>query len=290
MIYFKEMLEKETKGRIRVELFFGGALGNERELMDLVSTGVIQGTRGGFFSDANPKFNLLTLPFLVADWDEALRLVNSQFMKRINLGAKENGFHIPATGISQGFRAHTNNKRPIEHPNDFRGMKMRVPMQEVFVRTAHAFGSNPQELAAIDIYQAMQTGVIDGQDNPPSNIWDFKIYEVSKYLTVTNYATGPDPFIVNLDWYNVLTPELKTIFDRAASAAIAESDRSNREKESEYLQRLSDQLMINHIKGNDLEPFRAAVKPVYDHFISQGMFTTEEIETAQRIARNEQPR
>ena len=163
-------------------------------------------------------------------------------------------------------------------------------MQEVFVRTAHAFGSNPQELAAIDIYQAMQTGVIDGQDNPPSNIWDFKIYEVSKYLTVTNYATGPDPFIVNLDWYNGLTPELKTIFDRAASAAIAESDRSNREKESEYLQRLSDHLMINHIKGNDLEPFRAAVKPVYDHFISQGMFTTEEIETAQRIARNEQPR
>ena len=199
MLYFKEKLEKETNGKIGVELFFGGILGNERELMDLVSTGALQSTRGGFFNDANSKYNLLTLPFLIADWDQAQRLVSSSFMDSINDGAKANGFHIPATGISQGFRAHTNNKKPILHPRDFKGLKMRVPMQEVFIQTAKAFGSNPQELAAIDIYQALQTGVIDGQDNPPSNIWDFKMHEVSKYLTVTNYATGPDPFIVNLD-------------------------------------------------------------------------------------------
>ena len=170
MLYFKERLEKETNGKIKVELFFGGILGNERELMDLVSTGALQSTRGGFFNDANPKYNLLTLPFLIADWDQAQRLVGSSFMDSINNGARANGFHIPATGISQGFRAHTNNKKPILHPRDFKGLKMRVPMQEVFIQTAKAFGSNPQELAAIDIYQALQTGVIDGQDNPPSNI------------------------------------------------------------------------------------------------------------------------
>ena len=224
MLYFKEKLEKETNGKIRVELFFGGILGNERELMDLVSTGALQSTRGGFFNDANSKYNLLTLPFLIADWDQAQRLVSSSFMDSINDGAKANGFHIPATGISQGFRAHTNNKKPILHPRDFKGLKMRVPMQEVFIQTAKAFGSNPQELAAIDIYQALQTGVIDGQDNPPSNIWDFKMHEVSKYLTVTNYATGPDPFIVNLDWYNKLPPDLQKIFNRVAKETMAKSD------------------------------------------------------------------
>ena len=214
MLFFKERLEKESDGKIKVDLFFSGVLGNERELMDLVSTGALQGTRGGFFNDVNPKFNLLTLPFLVSNWDEASNLVNSSLMKTINAGSRTNGFHVPATGISQGFRAHTNNKKPILTPRDFKGLKMRVPMQEVFIQTARAFGANPQELAAIDIYQALQTGVIDGQDNPPSNIWDFKMYEVSKYLTVTNYATGPDPFIVNLKWYNTLPPELKIIFDR----------------------------------------------------------------------------
>lgn len=287
MIYFKEKLEKETDSRIKVELFFGGILGNERELMDLVSTGALQGTRGGFFNDANPKFNLITLPFLVSGWDEASRLVNSKLMETINEGAKVNGFHIPATGISQGFRAHTNNNKPIKHPLDFKGLKMRVPMQDVFIQTAKSFGANPQELAAIDIYQALQTGVIDGQDNPPSNIWDYKIYEVSKYLTVTNYATGPDPFIVNLDWYNSLSPELKIIFDRVAKDAIKYSDKLNRSKESEYLEKLSEHLDINYISGKDLKPFQDAVKPVYDYFIRKGLFKQSEIDLAQKIARNE---
>jgi tripartite ATP-independent transporter DctP family solute receptor len=285
MIFFKQKLEKESDGKIKVDLFFSGILGNERELMDLVSTGALQGTRGGFFNDVNPKFNLLTLPFLVSNWDEASRLVNSSLMKGINEESKRNGFHVPATGISQGFRAHTNNKKPILTPRDFKGLKMRVPMQEVFIQTARAFGANPQELAAIDIYQALQTGVIDGQDNPPSNIWDFKMYEVSKYLTVTNYATGPDPFIVNLDWYNTLTPELKTIFDRVAKEAIAKSDQMNREKESEYLELLSKHLKINYISGKDLIPFQDAVKPVYNYFIKKGMFTMEEIKEAQEVAK-----
>ena len=286
MLFFKEKLEKETNGKIKVELFFSGILGNERELMDLVSTGALQGTRGGFFNDANPKFSLLTLPFLISNWEEASRLVNSPFMKRINDGARINGFHVPATGISQGFRAHTNNKRPIKHPNDFAGLKMRVPMQDVFIQTAKAFGANPQELAAIDIYQALQTGVIDGQDNPPSNIWDFKIHEVSKYLTVTNYATGPDPFIVNLDWYNTLPPSLKMIFDNIARETINKSDQLNKEKESEYLKKLDNFLSINYIAGKDLIPFQEAVKPVYDYFIDKGLFTQNEIYLAKKIAQN----
>ena len=285
MLFFKERLEKESDGKIKVDLFFSGVLGNERELMDLVSTGALQGTRGGFFNDVNPKFNLLTLPFLVSNWDEASNLVNSSLMETINAGSRTNGFHVPATGISQGFRAHTNNKKPILTPRDFKGLKMRVPMQEVFIQTARAFGANPQELAAIDIYQALQTGVIDGQDNPPSNIWDFKMYEVSKYLTVTNYATGPDPFIVNLKWYNTLPPDLKIIFDRVAKEAIAKSDQMNREKESKYLDMLSKHLKINYISGKDLIPFQEAVKPVYNYFINKGMFTMAEIEEAQKIAK-----
>ena len=253
--------------------------------MDLVSTGALQSTRGGFFNDANPKYNLLTLPFLIADWDQAQRLVGSSFMDSINNGARENGFHIPATGISQGFRAHTNNKKPILHPRDFKGLKMRVPMQEVFIQTAKAFGSNPQELAAIDIYQALQTGVIDGQDNPPSNIWDFKMHEVSKYLTVTNYATGPDPFMVNLDWYNKLPPGLQKIFNRVAKETMAKSDQMYRSKEMEYLDQLSEYLEINYITGDALTPFENSVKPVYDYFIEKGMFTMGEIEIAKNIAK-----
>lgn len=285
MLFFKEELERRTGGRIRVELYFGGVLGNERELMDLVATGALQGTRGGFFADANPKFNLLTLPFLVDGWDQAITLVNSEFMREINEGARERGWHVPATGISQGFRAHTNNVRPITHPDDLQGLKMRVPLQDVFVQTALAFGANPQEIPAVEIYQALQTGVVDGQDNPPSNIWDFKVYEVSKYMTITNYATGPDPFLVNQAWYDTLPSDLQKIFDEVAQEAIALSDKLNREKEEEYIDRLAEKLTINFVAGADLEPFRQSVQPVYQHYIDRGDFTWDEIEEARMAAR-----
>ena len=285
MLFFKKQLETKTKGKIKVELFFSGVLGNERELMDLVATGVLQGTRGGFFADANPKFNLITLPFLVDGWDQALRLVNSSFMQKINIGARDNGFHIPATGISQGFRAYTNNKKPIKHPNDLKGMKMRVPMQEVYVQTALAFGSNPQELPFIEVYHALQTGVVDGQDNAPSNIWDFKIYEVSNYLTINNYATGPDPFMVNLKWYESLPNDLQKIFDDVARETIAISDKLNRKQESEFIQKLAQHLEVNYLTDDELDPFRKAVIPVYQYFVDQGSFSFEEIDKAREAAR-----
>ena len=284
MMFFKEQLEERSNGRIKVDLFFGGVLGNERELMDFVLTGVLQGTRGGFFADANPKFMLFTLPFLVDDWDQAQRLVQSDFTRKINEGARKRGFHVPATGISQGFRAHTNKTRPIRHPADLKGLKMRVPGQEVYVQTSKAFGANPQELPYVEVYQALQTGVVDGQDNAPSNIWDFKIHEVSKYLTITNYATGPDPLMVNLGWYESLPHDLRDIFDGVSRETMRFSDRINREKEVEYIKKISDKIEVNYVTGDNLEPFRNAVKSVYQYFENKGVLTLGEIQKAREVA------
>ena len=289
MQFFKTALEKRTGGRIAVDLYFGGVLGNERELMDFVATGALQGTRGGFFADANPKFSLLMMPFLVDDWDQAMRLMGSDFVSEINREAAKPGYHIPATGISQGFRAHTNNQRPLRSPEDLKGLKMRVPMQEVYVQTALAFGENPQELPYTEVYQALQTGVVDGQDNAPANIWDFKIHEVSKFLTITYYATGPDPFMVNLEWYQKLPHDLQTTFDEVARETMALSDRTNREKEQEYIDQLSAALETNVVDGDALKPFQQAVQPVYDYFIEKGDFSADDVERARQAARGEAP-
>ena len=285
MVFFKEELEKRSAGRIRVELYFGGVLGTERELMDFVATGALQGTRGGFFADANPRFKIMTMPFLVDGWDQAQRLVNSSFMHEINAGARMRGWHIPATGISQGFRAHTNNVRPLRHPDDFKGLKMRVPPQDVFLRTAQAFGANAQEIPAVEIYQSLQTNVVDGQDNPPSNIWDYKIYEVSRFMTITNYATGPDPFLVSLRWYETLPDDLQQVFDAVAQRAIARSDDLNRRKESEFIAKLSKQLQVNYVTGEALQAFRDAVAPVYSYYVRQGQMTAADLAAAREAAR-----
>lgn len=287
MTYFERILEKRTNGRIDVENHFGGTLGRERELMDMVALNVLQGTRGGLFFDVTPKYTIFLLPFLVDDWDQALRLINSEFTARINAEGRRNGFHVPACGISQGFRAHTTSVRPIRGPEDFRGLKLRVPPQAPNIIVTSVLGANPQEIPFSEVYQAARTGVIDGQDNAPSNLWEMRVHEVQKYLSISNYMTGPDPFIVNAAWFDSLPPELRTEFDRAAREAIAYSDRMNRESEVDYIAKLSEVLEMNRIEGEARERFRQAVEPVYDALVARGYFTWDDIEAARNAARAE---
>ena len=287
MIYFKNLVEDASGGRITVDNYFGGVLGTEREMMDQVATGALDGTRGGKFTDANPAYNIFLMPFLVGGWDEMLRLINSEFANRINRGARKNGYHIPALGISQGFRVHTNTKRPLATIADFNGLKMRVPGQDVYLETAKSLGENPQTLDYSEVYQAMKTGVIDGQDNAYSNVWDYKIYEVSKYMSITNYSTGPDPFIVRLDWYEQLPNDLKAIFDDAARRAMAYSDGLNRASEQNYVEQLCTVLECNTVAAAELGKMATATKPVYDIFIGKGHFTQADVDEAKRIAQGE---
>jgi C4-dicarboxylate-binding protein DctP len=99
MIFFKEKLESASQGRIKVELYAGGVLGKEPELMDMVKVGTIQGTRGALFERANKKFLLYTLPFFFSDIEQAKRLIRSSFGEKLNQGATANGFYVPATGV-----------------------------------------------------------------------------------------------------------------------------------------------------------------------------------------------
>ena len=138
MVFFEEQLEARSDGRIEVETFFGGTLGNEREMMDQVTSGLLQGTRGGFFADASGAFNIYQLPFLVDSWDEKECLVASDFTGGIQMRAAENGYHIPATGISQGFRAYTTNARPITKVADLEGLQIREPQSDLMIAGRHA--------------------------------------------------------------------------------------------------------------------------------------------------------
>lgn len=284
MEFFAQQLRERSDGRIAVENYFSGVLGSEREMMDMVATGVLQGTRGGLFADANPKYAIFMLPFLVENWDQAERLLNSSLTDEINAAARTNGFHVPATGISQGFRAHTNNVRPIRAPADLEDLKMRVPPQTVYVLTAQAFGASPQEMPASEIYGALRTGVLDGQDNPPANIWDYHIFEVQKYMTVTHYSTGPDPFIVDLKWYTALPDDLKRIFDEVARETMLFSDQLNRVAEQEMIAKLESVLEVNYLTSDELKPFQVLAASVHEQFVEQGIISDEDIQRARRIA------
>ena len=279
MEWFKQELEQRTDGQIRVENYYSAMLGTEREMMDMVATGAMQGFRGGLFTDANQKYQLFMLPFVVSDWDEVSNLVESDIAHRLNREAQDNGFHIPAIGISMGFRAYTNNVRPIKMPDDLKGLNMRVSQQEAFLALARALEVNPMELPDTEIYQALRLGVIDGQDNPPANIAGFKIHEVQKYMTVTNFTISPDPFIVSLPWYQSLPENLQQTFDEVAREAITLSDRLNREQEEGYIQMMADSgVEVTYLTEESRQLFREKVQPVYDYFLERGIADQDDIE------------
>jgi len=285
MKFFKEELEKRSGGRISVENHFGGTLGTEREMADAVAMGALQGTRGGMYEDVSIKLNILQLPFLLESWAQAVRLVRSPWMAEVVQEGKAKGYHVPAVGVSQGFRAHGSNRSPIKKLADFEGLKIRVPgAQEVYHRMEVALGANPQGIAQAETYSALRTGVIDGTTAPPSDIWDRRQYEALKWITIDRHSTGPDPLMVNLAWYERLPIDLRQIFDEVAKEALKRSDDLYMEMEEQIIEQLSEKTEVLRPSAETIAAMKERTKPVYDYFVDRGDFTWDDINAAVAVA------
>lgn len=285
MELFKEQLEKASSGRIKVELYFSGVLGGEADVLDMVATGTIQGCRGGLFERANKKYLIYTLPFMFENTDQVIRLMRSEFGDKINRDAVNNGIYVPACGVAGGFRNITSNVRPIEKPEDLRGLRMRTPPIDMTLRTFKGLGANPQQVSYTETYMALKNGVVDAQENPFSNTADMKFYEVQKYLSVVNWQLHPDPFYVNPAWYSSLPADLKAIFDSVAESTMIYSDTIWLNAEKDYFYLLRDKLQTNELSSEATAAFREAVKSVWQSYVDDGSFTWEDLNEALRIAK-----
>jgi tripartite ATP-independent transporter DctP family solute receptor len=283
MDFFKEKLEKASNGRIKVELYFGGTLGKEAEVMDMVKTGAVQGTRGGLWERANKKFLLYALPFLFENPDQAAKAMKSDIGRSINEAAISNGYYVPACGVAGGARQITNNVRPINSIDDLKGLKIRTPPIDVIVRSFQAFGANPQQVAYTETYMALKTGVVDGQENPFSNIVDMKFYEPQKYLSVVNWEVHPDPLFVNSDWYLGLPDDLKAIFDSVAEATLEYSNEVWLSSEKDRLI-LEKNIKVNDVPKENLKGFVDAGGQVYQYYVDKGYFSWDEINKVRQEA------
>ena len=280
MELFKEKLEKESNGRIAVILFGAGKLGNEAELMDMVKMGTVQGTRGGAFAKANKKFLIYTLPFLFKDTDSVLKAMRSDFGADIAKHAESNGYYIPATGVAGGFRQISNSKKAITTPEDVAGLKIRTPPIETIVKTMQVLGANPQSIPYGETYMALKMGVVDGQENPPSNIAEMKFYEAQKYLSLVDYQIHPDPLMVSMKWYQSLPDDLKAVFNKVAKESMVWSDTNWLASEANYMETLKKNMTVNSVSPENRARFVEKVKPVWDAYVKDGTFSEAEIQAA----------
>lgn len=282
---FKELAEKNSNGQIKVELYPAAQLGNEGEVFEAVQIGTLQATQGGSFETSCPKLNLYLMPFLFRNYEEAIKVTSSSFADEIVKDAAKNGVIILATGYS-GFRQFSNNVRPIEKLEDIKGLRMRVPPIPSIVKIMEALEADPVSIPYTETYMGLKNNLADGQENSVVNTYNMKFYEVLKYMSIANYQFHPEPFHMNLQFYNSLSPELQKVVSEAAKGAIAETNAQLRAIYDHALEVMKEAGMkVNYISESELQRFREKTASVCEEYIKEGYFTQAELDKVLSIAK-----
>lgn len=284
---FAEDVAAKTNGHVTVEVFGNGQLGTEKEMLEQVVAGTVQGMRGGQF-DFSPRLLMFTLPFLAQTRDQVTALLNSDLAKKVCAEAEaETGTVIINLCDAGGWRQFSNSKHPITKPEDLKGLKMRTNGMNTIDKTFIAMGATTTTIPYSDLYMGLKTAVADGQENPWVNVEGMKFYEVQKYFTEVNYQFHPDPFYVNAAWWNELPEEYREIITECAADMGTYNDQLIDENQEKAKQVVIDAGCEVYVPTEDeLKAFQDAVQVVYDQCIEEGILTADELAEMQEIVAN----
>lgn len=260
---FAELLEKYTNGEIKGQVFSGGQLGQETEVIQNVQAGTIEATFIGHdpLVQFVPEIAILSLPYLFRDHDQALTLLQKDFGKAIATAIESKGFKLLGFG-NNGARVYTNNTRPINTPEDFKGLKIRSPQNPINLAVTAAFGGIPVAIPYGEVYTAIQQKTIDGQENAVINIYPARLYEVQKHMAMTNHLLSFTVMLMNKKLYDSLPVVQKEAVAKAANEALAIQSAYAVDQAKAMTKRMEERGLA--VTYPDLEAFRKLVKPVHD--------------------------
>jgi C4-dicarboxylate-binding protein DctP len=231
---FKELAEKATKGRVKIELYPNSTLYKDKEELEALQLGAVQmlaPSLAKFGPLGVKEFEVFDLPYIFPTKDVLYRVTEGPIGKDLMKKLEPKG--IVGLGFwDNGFKVMSANK-PIHLPADLKGQKLRIQSSKVLDAQMRALGANPQVLAFSEVYQALQTGVVDGTENPPSNLYTQKMHEVQKHVTLTNHGYLGYAVIVNKKFWDGLPADIRGELDAAMKAstkyanAIAQQENDN---------------------------------------------------------------
>src|SRR6476620_7160676 len=217
---FKELAEKATKGRVKVEVYPNSTLYKDKEEMEALQLGAVQmlaPSLAKFGPLGVKEFEAFDIPYIFPTKDVLYRVTEGPVGKDLFRKLEPKGI----TGLAywdNGFKVMTANK-PLRKPSDFKGMKMRIQSSKVLDAQFRELGASPQVMAFSEVYQALQTGVVDGTENTPSNIYTQKMHEVQKHLTISNHGYIGYAVIVNKKFWDGLPADIRTELEGAMKDA-----------------------------------------------------------------------
>lgn len=217
---FKELAEKATKGRVKVELYPNSTLYKDKEELEALQLGAVQmlaPSLAKFGPLGVKEFEVFDLPYIFPGKDVLSSVTEGQIGRDLLKKLEPKG--IVGLGFwDNGFKVMSSNK-PMHLPTDLKGQKLRIQSSKVLDAQMRALGANPQVLAFSEVYQALQTGVVDGTENPPSNLYTQKMHEVQKHVTMTNHGYLGYAVIVNKKFWDGLPANIRSQLDDAMKAS-----------------------------------------------------------------------
>ncbi|MEW6185923.1 MAG: TRAP transporter substrate-binding protein [Thermodesulfobacteriota bacterium] len=265
---FAELVAKKTGNQVKIDVYPSTQLGNERDMVEGLQLGTIDlvvtstGPLGGFV----PQMFVVDLPFLFRDREHAYKVLDGPIGRELLEAFSAKGIKGLAFW-ENGFRHITNNLRPVNKPEDLKGIKIRTMENKVHLAAFKAFGASPAPMAWSEVYTALQQKTIDGQENPVAIIYHQKIYEVQKYLALTGHFYSPTPLLMSLKAFHTLPRNFQTIFIETALECAAFERNLLRDSEAKQLAEIKAKGV--QITTPVKKPFLEAASSVYKEFRDQ---------------------
>ncbi len=281
---FARQANERLAGRAEVNVFGSSQLGDDEALLIKLKLGTVDfSIPSTIMSSVVESFGLFEMPYLVKDRVHMAAIEELIVRPRLAKDAVSRGFQLLAVW-ENGFRHITNSRRPIEGPEDLAGIKLRTPRGRWRVRLFQSLGANPTPMSLSETFMALQTGVIDGQENPLSQIHSQKFHEVQKYLSLTGHVYTPAYLLAGAGRWRALPHGMQEILERTAQDLQPYVYAQAAKLEKRLLADLeASGIAVNHA---DRERFVAAGAPIFEQFGAEIPGGSEMIETALASASN----
>ncbi|MDB5779302.1 MAG: transporter substrate-binding protein [Polaromonas sp.] len=269
---FAELVAQKSGGRMEAKTYGNAGLGGDVAVISALRGGTIDMTVviPSLLTGISKEYVLLDLPFLFNSYAEADAVLDGAVGKRLLELLPEKGL-IGLGYWDHGFRIVTNSRRPIAKLEDFSGLKIRVPQSSIFIDTFGALGANAVPMPIPELYGALESKAVDGQENPYAAVEALKFNEVQKYASATAHAYNPLVVIFSKQKWDKLTAGERKIVQDAANEAGAYERKASRDANAKAAENLKGKgMLINVVAPAEIERMRNKVKPVSDKYVSQG--------------------
>jgi len=268
---FKEIVEEKTGGKIKVQTYFSAQLGDDLKMVEALKAGTQEIT----IPSTSPlvgtikEFGIFDFPFLFRDPKEADAVLDGPLGQKLLDLLPQHGL-VGLAYWENGFRNLTNSRHPVETVEDFKGLKIRTMQNKVHIDAFQALGANPVPMPFSEVFSALESKTVDGQENPLATIESNKYYEVQKYLTITNHVYTPFVFLVSKKFWDQLSEEEKQILKEAAVEAGKYQRELNRQKDQEALENLKQKgMIVNELPEEERKKAAEIIKPVLEKYTKE---------------------